>query len=159
MSDNTNGQQHRLTPKQAREQAAEALGFLAGKSIWIGDEEFEIPNRAMMDDDQKERMDDLDLETESWERHPDRTLDDGTIIPGQLKIPYRKNGKPVRPTSSKRVGIALWGKEKYDRFVAGKGQGSDIVLIQRELDLSVAQRERIDSKSVDSGGAVDVGAE
>lgn len=148
----------RLTPKQAREQAAEAQGFLASKSIWIGEEEFEIPQRGLMDDEQRERLNELEIESESWDRHPDVTIG-GRTRPGDLKMPYRKNGKPIKPGYPARVAIALWGEEKWRRYLAGKGRSSDVTAILAELDIKASQRERDDSKSVASGGDVDAGTE
>lgn len=53
--------------EDAREQAAQCLGFVASERI----KGFEIPNPSMIDDDQRKRLDQLDLDTESWDRHPD----------------------------------------------------------------------------------------
>src|SRR6185312_9916075 len=111
----------RLTPQQAREQAAEATGFLASVEILIGEEVFEIPQRGLLDDDQREALNKLELETESWDREPDieipeRRLKDkdgnetdvlpAQTIRGALKTPYRKNGKLITPSYPVQVAVA-----------------------------------------------------
>lgn len=160
----------RITPKQAREQAAEAKGFLASKEIWIGDECFEIPNRGLLDEDQLERLNELELEVETWDHHPDveipeRRLKDKdgnetAVYPartesGLLITPHRKNGKPIKPSYQVRVAIALWGKEKYERYKAGGGFPTDVTAVLSQLDEKIKERESSDPKSVDSAGGVE----
>lgn len=53
--------------EDAREQAAQCLGFVASEYI----KGFEIPNPSLIDDDARMRLDQLDLDTESWDRYPD----------------------------------------------------------------------------------------
>jgi hypothetical protein len=75
------------------------------------------------------RMDELELEAQSWDREPDVQYperrfkdDDGNVTvwpaytePGRLKLPYQKNGKLVKPPYPVQVAVALWGKEKYEK--------------------------------------------
>lgn len=147
-------EERRITPQQAREQAAEATGFLASIEIVVGDEVFEIPQRGLLDDDQREALNELELETESWDREPDIEIperrtknDDGseTVIaaetrPGALKIPYRKDGKLIKPAYAVRVAVALLGEERYKKFKAGGGRAADITATLARLDKRIEKR-------------------
>ena len=136
------------SPLEAREQAAEAQGFAASLEITAGGEVFEVPQRGLMDDDQAERLAELELETETWDREDDVTLSDGTVIPGGLKRPYRKNGKLVKPSYAVRVAIAVWGEEKYNRYKAAGGRAADVTAALAQLDRRLADRVDADPKSV-----------
>jgi len=136
------------SPLEARQQAADAQGFAASLEIKAGDEVFEVPQRGLLDDDQAERLAELDIETESWDRNPDITLDNGTVLPGPLKRPYRKNGKLVKPSYAVRVAIALWGEEKYARYKAAGGRASDVTAALAQLDRRLTERADADPKSV-----------
>lgn len=140
------------SPLEARQQAAEAQGFAASLEIKAGDEVFEVPQRGLMDDDQAERLAELELETESWDHGEDITLSDGTVIPGQLKRPYRKNGKLIKPSYAVRVAIALWGEEKYNRYKAAGGRAADVTAALAQLDRRLGERADGDPKSVGDAG-------
>lgn len=152
----TNGQHKSQfsSPREAREQAAEAQGFLAGVEIKVGDETYEIPQRGLLDDDQADRFYALELETESWDREPDITLPDGTTRSGSLKRPYRKNGKLIQPNYAVRVAIALWGEERYKKYKAGGGRAADVTAALAMLDRRVEERIIVDPKSA-AGAAAD----
>lgn len=135
------------SPREAREQAAEAQGFLASVIIKAGDKEFEVPQRGLLDDEQAERMAELELETESWDREPDATVGDKTY-PGALKRPYRKNGKLVKPSYAVRVALALWGEHTYKEYVANGGRATDVTAALAMLDQRALERETADPKSV-----------
>lgn len=154
-------ERRRVSPKQAREQAAEATGFTASIEIVIGDETFEVPQRGLLDDDQRERMDELELETETWDHEDDIVIPARTIkkscpkcgdgleeivepartVQGGLKIPYRKGGKLIKPSYPVRVAIALFGEDKYKKFKAGGGRASDITGTLARLDRRLEERE------------------
>lgn len=136
------------SPREARAAAAEAQGFLASIEIVAGGDVYEVPQRGLLDDDQAERLNELELETESWDRHPDVTLSDGTVIPGQLKRPYRKGGKLVKPSYPVRVAVALWGEDRYHKYKAAGGQATDVTAALARLDQRVKEREDADPKSV-----------
>lgn len=152
----------RLSPQEAREQAAEATGFLASVIIVIGDEEFEVPQRGLLDDDQRERMNELEIEAESWQHEDDIVIADrvtknadgsettikGRTEPGPLKVPYRDaEGNLVKPGYPVRVAIALWGEDKYARFKKGGGRASDVTATLARLDKRIEVREQSDPKS------------
>jgi len=140
------------SPLEARQQAAEAQGFLASLEIKAGDEIFEVPHRALMDDDQSERFAQLEFETESWDHEDDVTLSDGRVIKGQLKRPYRKNGELVSPPYPVQVAIALWGEEAYERYKAAGGRATEVTAALAQLDLRVGERANDDPKSVGNAG-------
>jgi hypothetical protein len=138
----SNKERRRYSPREAREQAAEATGFLASVEIEVNGEVFEIPQRGLLDDDQRDRLNEVELETESWDREPDIGG-----LPGPLKIPYRKNKKLVKPAYPVLVATAILGEEGYKRFKAGGGRAADVTAILAWLDKRVEERERVDPKS------------
>jgi len=165
-------ERRRYSPREAREQAAEAIGFLASIEIELpSGEVVEIPQRGMLDDEQREKLNELELETESWDRHDDTIIPefrlkdkDGNetdVLPartvrGELKIPYRKNGDPIKPAYPVRVAVAILGEEGYKRFKAGGGRASDVTAVMAQLDKRIEEREKVDPKSV--GGDDDLAA-
>lgn len=164
-------ERRRVSPQQAREQAAEATGFTPSIEIVIGEEVFEVPQRGLLDDDQRERMDQLELDTESWMHEDDivipaRTIKDANgvevvvepmrTVEGGLKMPYRdKDGVLIKPSYPVKVAIALWGEEKYARFKAGGGRASDVTSTFARLDRRLEEREEADPFR--EGGAGPVG--
>ena len=136
------------SPRAAREAAAEAQGFLASIEIMAGGEVFEVPQRGLLDDEQAERLAEVELETESWDHEPEVTLQNGTTVPGRLKVPYRKNGKLVKPGYPVRVAVALWGEDRYARYKAAGGQATDVTAALLRLDQRLGEREKSDPKSV-----------
>lgn len=57
-----------VSPAEAREQAAEYLGFTASKEIVLETGEvFEIPNPGLLDDDQQERFEELQAELDTFD--------------------------------------------------------------------------------------------
>lgn len=165
-----NEERRRISPKEAREQAAEATGFTASIEIVIGEEVFEIPQRGLLDDDQRERMDELEMETETWDYEDDivipaRTIKnaDGTetvvepmrTAKGGLKIPYRKGGKQVKPSYAVRVAVALWGEARYKEYKRLGGRAADVTGTMARLDRRLEKREEADPFR--EGGAGPVG--
>jgi hypothetical protein len=147
------------SPKEAREQAAEATGFLASIIIKAGDKEYEVPQRGLLDDDQADRMAELELETESWDRDeidiPEMKDAQGNVIrPARtdrpLKRPYRKNGKLVKPSYAIRVAQALWGEQTYKEYQAAGGRATDVTAALAMLDKRAQEREAADPKSMAS---------
>lgn len=160
----SNEQRRLYSIREAREQAAEATGFLASIEIEEGGEVFEIPQRGLMDDEQRDRLNELDLETETWDHEPDipipeRRLKDkdgnetdvlpARTVRGALKVPYRKDGKLIKPAYPVQVATAVLGEETYKRFHAAGGRGSDITAVLAWLDKRVEEREKVDPKSSD----------
>jgi hypothetical protein len=153
-------ERRQISPKQAREQAAEATGFCASIEIVIGDEVFEIPQRGLLDDDQRERMDELEMETESWDyeddivipartiRHPDGRVETiaSQTMKGGLKMPYRKDGQLVRPSYPVRVAVALWGEDRYNEYKELGGRAADVTGTMARLDRRLEKRENGDEE-------------
>ncbi len=176
--DRTEGQ----TPQQASEQAAEFFGFAASEKIKVQGpdgtvEVFEVPNPALLNDDQQERWDALQFDIQQCDRLPgvdipahklqhkvtegDRVEEDETFVPartirGELIQPYRKTQSDgavvlMSPPYNARVAIALWGEDGYARFRAGGGNSRLIGLIWSRMEREVAERKAVDSKS---GGSI-----
>ncbi len=108
-----------LTPKEAKEQAADYWGFTPSVPIEVeGGKVFEIPNPALMDDDQQERWEELQYQLESCDRAPD----------GEYLTPYRVDGELLKPPYNVRLAQALWGEDGYAEYKAGGGISSQIGL-------------------------------
>lgn len=134
--------------EEARAQAAEYLGILASEK-WIAASGavFEIPNPSMLDDDQQARVDQLNLDTETWDRHPDTLGPDGTVTArGALMVPHRRNGMLVEHYDVQQAKAVLG--ERYQAFRDAGGRASDITLIWWKMNRRLADRQAADSKSV-----------
>lgn len=140
--------------QDAREQAAEFLGFAASEYITTPTGEvFEIPNPSLLDDEQQTRFDCLQIEMESWDHHPDVLGPDGAVIRrGEMKDPARKNGELVENYAI-QLAKAIFGG-RYPAFVAAGGRGNDVSLIWWKMQAQLAKRRADDSKSVGSVGSV-----
>lgn len=145
------------TFEQAREQAAEYLGFLDSEKIRTerGDV-FEIPNPSLLDDDQQTRFDQLKLEVESWDRAPDALNEDGSVrTKGALLEPNRKDGKLVENYNIQLAKV-IFG-DRYAAFKAAGGRASDVSVVWWKMNKALADRAKKDPKSVgstDDGEAV-----
>lgn len=141
-------ERQKISPREARELAAEAGGFLASIIITAGGKDYEVPQRGLLNDDQRAAMDQLEFDSQSWDREDDVeiTRADGSTytIPGNLKMPYQENGQLVKPSYAVQVAIALWGQEKYDEYKAAGGQASDVTATLARLDRVVQKREEGD---------------
>lgn len=138
----------------AREQAAALLGFVASERITLPNGAvYEIPNPSLLDDDQQARLNALDLEVETWDRHDDVLNEDGSVkVRGALKHPARKNGELVEPYNT-RLAKAIFG-DRYDEFKAAGGRGNDVHLVWSKMNQIMAERRAADSKSAGSDSAV-----
>ena len=144
-----------LSPREAREQAAECLGFMASQPIQIGDEVFEVPHPSLLDDDQQNRYDELQLSLEDLERWPDIKDSDGNVLrQGDLKDPHRtKDGKLVESYNI-RLAKALFGEAGYKKFKAGGGSGNTVAAIWFQMQRLLSERVNEDSKSMGRDSAV-----
>ncbi|KLO31582.1 hypothetical protein ABW16_01740 [Mycolicibacter heraklionensis] len=127
---------------EAREQAADYLGFAASVRIVTDGGVFEIPNPSLLDDDQQRRYDQLKLESEGWDKDED----------GNLLEPYRKNGELVEHYHI-QLARAILG-DRYEAFVAAGGRGNDVNVAWWKMQTELARRRREDSKSAGSLGTV-----
>jgi hypothetical protein len=145
-----------LSAKDAREQAAEFLGFMASVTIDVGGKPFEIPNPSLLSPDQQDRYDELEFETEKLDRHPDPVNEDGTPkvgndghpLKGAVMIPHRVNGVRVENYET-RLAKALFG-EDYEAFIAAGGYPSQVGVHWAEMRRALEEREKSDAKSVGS---------
>lgn len=142
--------------REARDQAAEYLGFTASQFIKVGEETFEIPNPDLLDDDQQQRYDELQIRMKSWDHDPDITLPDGRVIKGDLLIPCQLDGALVTPSYGEQLGSALFGDAAYKRFRKGGGSANLIVIIWRKMRKEANDRAKRDPKS--EGSAVGLAA-
>lgn len=134
------------SPREARDKAAEALGFDASTVIRVGDEDFEIPSPAALDDDQQQRFNELKLAVEDYDRGEDIPLSNGRVIKGDILMPHRKDGELVSPPYAVQLAIVLWGKGKYERYKRGGGQASQILLEWQRMDRQFADAVRAAEK-------------
>lgn len=138
----------------ARAQAAEFLGFVASERITTNDGTFEIPNPSLLDDDQQARVDALDLETESWDRHDDILNDDGSVkVRGALKVPNRKDGVLVEHYNV-QLAKAIFGN-RFKAFKAAGGNSGDVNLFWSKMSQALAKRRAEDSKSGGSAATLE----
>lgn len=155
-----------VSTREAKEQAAEYFGFAASSFIRSDSGElFEIPNPALLDDDQQERWEELQFTLEQCDREddiviPDTTLEDGTVVPGRtiqgdLKSPYRIGGELLKPPYNTRLAMALFG-DKYPEFKASGGSGNQVALEWAKMNKEFQDRVEKDLKS--EGGTSSVEA-
>lgn len=156
-----------VSPAEAREQAAEYLGFTASVEIVLDNGEvFEIPNPGLLDDDQQERFEQLQAELDSFdhdevevpvveysvETRPDgSTYSEPKVVGSRtervlMTNPHRKNGKPVTPPYNVRLAIALWGKDGYERYKAGGGRSNQIALEWTRMNREFLAKGQSDPK-------------
>jgi len=157
-----------VSPAEAREQAAEYLGFTASKEIVLETGEvFEIPNPGLLDDDQQERFEELQAELDTFdheevevpiieyvvEQRADGTSVTEPKVLGHRKErtlitnPHRKDGVPIKPPYNVRLAIALWGKEGYARYKAGGGRANQIALEWTRMNREFMAKGVADPKS------------
>src|ERR1700748_2295901 len=138
--------------EDARDQAAEYLGFVAGERITTRTGEvFEIPSASLLDDDQQTRYDQLQLEAESWDRHDDVLDDDGKVkVRGALLEPNRNGGELVENYNI-QLAKAIFG-DRYEAFKAAGGRASDVAVTGWKMNRQLAERRAADSKSDDGAG-------
>lgn len=161
-------QRRKVSPAEARAQAAEYLGFTASVEIVLDNGEvFEIPNPGLLDDDQQERFEELQAELDEFDHdevevpvveYRIETRADGTSVSNPVVVghktqrtlvtnPHRKGGKPVKPPYNVRLAIALWGEDGYERYKAGGGISNQIALEWARMNREFMGRESADPKS------------
>jgi hypothetical protein len=167
-------------PREAREQAKEYDSPFAGGEITLDDgtviEVPPHPNLRMLDDDAQPKYDRLELELESYERHPDIDVPEqkiydksGNLVsvlpadtrPGPLKIPHRKtdadgNAVLLDPPYNVQVAQIALGPD-YEKLRAGtirgrRGSAVDVWRIWNEQGQKMIDRQKSDSKSDEGAG-------
>jgi hypothetical protein len=137
-------------PLEAREQAAEYLGFMTGIQLDLGDGQvFEVPNSGLLDDDQQIAYDQLQASLDDCD-HEDVEIrdDDGKVVrtESRLKDPHRKDGKLLEPYNI-RLCKALFGEQGYQRFKAAGGRASDVGIYWTQMNRQLQERRLADAKS------------
>jgi hypothetical protein len=157
-------QRHVANAADAREQASEGrYNFLRSTFRRVKPtpahpegEVFEIPHKDLFDSDQQDRWDDLQEEIHDYEREPDITAPNGTLIAkGQLVYPHRwakdtakgKKGERVKPSWPERLAIVLWGEDGAKRAKAGGVLFNEIEIIWQKQKIEMDERLRNDTKS------------
>lgn len=162
--------------KQAREQADEYDSLFADIQLELDDGTTLAipphPDLGMLDDEATEQYEELQFEMESYDREediiiPEQRLKDsdgnetgvvlpGSVAPGALKRPYRKDGELIKPPHSVRVARIALGEEGYQRLVAGGKSAGDVWRAWAKQAAELRDREDSDSKS--ERGTVDLEA-
>ncbi|MDV6979658.1 hypothetical protein [Mycobacterium intracellulare] len=170
--------------RHAREQAAEYDSPFASTELKLDDGTVIMvppdPRLRLLDDDALIALDRLNLEIESYDRHPDIFIPEQKIKdragneitlpsetrPGALKEPHRKTdpetGQQILldpPYTVQVVQIAL-GPEDYARLRAGtingrRGSCADVNRIWNEQGTALVKRQAADSKSDGSPGVLE----
>jgi len=156
-----------VSPAEARQQAAEYLGFTASIYIKVDNGEvFEIPNPGLLDDDQQERFEELQSELETFDhdevevpvveytvetRADGSTFSEPKVVGNRtervlLTNPHRIDGKPVKPPYNVRLAVALWGQEGYERYKAGGGRSNQIALEWTRMNREFMAKDNADPK-------------
>lgn len=180
MSEDQNETTNSDAPREAREQAKEYESAFAPTTLRLDDgSEIEVPphpSLRMLDDDALAEYEKLELELESYDRHPDvdipeqKVYDPATklvtmtlpprVQPGQLKVPYRKTDPETKavdildPPYQVRVAQIALG-EDYPLLRAGKvdgkrGSAAAVWRIWNVQGVKLAERQAADSKSAGS---------
>jgi hypothetical protein len=123
------------------------------------------PNLRMLDDDQQEAYEDLLCEVETYDREddiyiPESTLANGVVLPattrpGQVKVPYRKDGQRIRPAYSIRVVQIALGADVYAKLRQAGLSAADVWRIWNQQGLDLSNRQEEDSKSNGSGSGME----
>lgn len=160
-----------LTPQQAREQAAESLGFLSSKFYDIGGgEKLELQHPEYFDDDVQAGYDKLKFDSESWDHEE---VERSNPLTGEIVI-HPETGKPVvdrristphRKTVGNKTELVenfnvqlckvFWGAEGYAKFKKAGGRANQVAVDLKTMQIKFQERVDADPKSSDG----DVAAE
>lgn len=143
--------------EEARRQACEYMGVVMSEILEAPNgEKFEIPNLSMLDDDQRMRYDQVKLDSESWDHHPESETEvrqqDGTTvkvkIPAELKMPHRKTNTEGKPELVEHYDIqcvkAVLGN-RYAAFKKAGGHAAMVTMIWHAMNKKMGERQRADT--------------
>lgn len=135
--------------EEAREQAAEYVGFAVSTKITVGNEIVDIPHPSLLTDEQQMAYNELQISREQWDSEEiPVTGADGTVrTVTRPKDPPRKNGKAL-PPEAVQLCIALFGEKEYARLHAAGLQASDVYLHWVKMNRQYQERQIADLKSV-----------
>lgn len=130
------------------------------------------PDLSMLSDEAMDEYEALQFEMESYDREediiiPEQRLKDsdgnesgivlpGSVQPGALKRPFRKDGVRISPPHSVRVAQIALGEAEYARLAAAGKSSADVWRIWGAQATELQRRNAEDSKS--DGGFVDLEA-
>lgn len=150
--------------REAREQAAAYDSVFASTPLDLDDGTvIDIPphpNLRLLDDERLEAYEELLFEAESYDRGPDIYIPEQKVKdsagnemvlpaetkPGDLLVPYRKDGELVRPPYNVRVVIAALGHDDYARLRDGGRSAADVWRIWNQQGMTIAERQATDPK-------------
>lgn len=168
-------------PREAREQAAEYESpFAGGKIVLDSGDVIDVPPHPsvrMLDDDAQIEYDKLELELESYDRHPDIAVPEQKIYdkhgnhvstipaepeprPGPLKVPYRKGGELMDPPYNVRVAQIALGPAQYEKLRNGlidgrRGSARDVWKLWNEQGQKAVDRQNKDRFRDEGAGGVE----
>lgn len=137
--------------EEARTQACKYLGFMRSKKITVGGVVWEIPNQSLLSYEQQKRYNAMKLyiqESDELVRWKDTKDDDGNVIKGVAKVPWRNKAGELLPDYDELLTKMIFGEDKFEEFVKLGGNPSDIGLYWAEFNQHLADRAEDDSKSV-----------
>lgn|SRR5512139_26581 len=161
---------------QAREQAGAYDSLFADTPLKLDDGTVIMvpphPDLGMLSDEAMDEYEELQFEMESYDREediviPEQRLRDsdgnesgvvlpGSVQPGALKRPYRKDGVRITPPMSVRVAKIALGETEYKRLREGGRSAADVWRIWGTQAAELRKRQAEDSKS--DGGPLDLEA-
>lgn len=160
---------HTANAQDAREQADEFDSLLHSDTVvGANGEEFVVPHKDLFDNDQQERWDDMRFEREQYDREPDITASDGTVIRrGDTLTPFRKEGKRIPSlirkgkyaTDVEQQAIAIWGLDEAKRAYAAGVKFTEIPIIFGKQAFRIRKWREADSKSDASDSGVEAAAD
>jgi hypothetical protein len=163
---------------QALAQANEYESLFGDTRLDLGDDDFIMvpphPDYGLLDDDAMEAYEALQFAVETeYDREddvyiPEQRLKDpttgeetGVVLPpqtmkGNLKTPYRIEGKLVTPPHSVKVVQTVLGEGDYKKLRDAGKSSKDVWKIWGEQSLKIQERKQRDNKS--AGSSVDLAA-
>jgi hypothetical protein len=111
-------------------------------------EKVSIVYRELLDKDTRDRVNDVYKRYNECDRQKVEIVDENgktNTIEGAYKDPRQKDG--IIFDLDEELCIALWGKDKYERFVAAGGPPGMVQMTWTRMDRQIAKRAASDSKS------------
>lgn len=137
-------ERRKLTLDQALEQNADYYGFDLCDEILIGDEVFEIRYREFLDAETRKRVNAAYQKYNDCEKEV-VTLPGGKEITTGYKEPRVHSG--VLFDLDEAVSRALWGDDKYERWIAAGGPPGLVQIVWNRMRHQFNKRLNEDSKS------------
>lgn len=166
-------QRRRLSLDEAIDDVSNYFGVEAAIVVDIEGEEFEIPARVMLDQEQQKRYKAYQERFEQLDKEevPRRNLLTGEILVhpktgevetmSRVKSPHAVNEVPLEEPYETGLAIVLWGEDKAAKYLAAGGPIGLITMTWNRMDYEFdewkKEREKTDPKSDGStAGMADV---